>query len=84
MTLVDFQKLFEVKCNANGMVIRVFLSQEEKPIAYFNEKLNDAKQNYSSSDKDLYIVIQALNKWMHYFMPKFFLHTDNHALQFIL
>ena len=39
----DFQKLFEVKCDASGMAIGVVLSQEEKSITYFSEKLNDTK-----------------------------------------
>ena len=66
------------------MAIGVARSQEERVIAYFSEKLNDAKQKYSSYDKEYYVVIQALNKWRHFFMPKeFVLYIDNHALQFI-
>ena len=35
-------------------------------------------------DKELYVVGQALKKWIHYLMPKeFVLYSDNHALQFI-
>ena len=46
--------------------------------------LNEAKQKYSSYDKELYVVVQAINKWRHYLMPKeFVLYYDNHALQFI-
>ena len=60
------------------------LSQEKRPITYFNEKLNEAKQKYSSYDKELYVVVQSLKKWRHYLMPrKFVLYSDNHALQFI-
>jgi hypothetical protein len=46
--------------------------------------LNEAKQKYSSYDKEFYAIVQALKKWRHYLMPKeFVLYSDNHALQFI-
>ena len=46
--------------------------------------LNDAKKNYSSYYKKMYIVIHALKKWKHYLMPKeFVLYTDDHAFQLI-
>ena len=35
------------------MAIGAILSQDERPIAYFSENLNDAKQKYSSYDKGL-------------------------------
>jgi hypothetical protein len=60
------------------------LSQEDRPIAYFSEKLNEVKLKYSTYDKEFYAIIQALKKWRHYLIPKeFVLYSDNHALQFV-
>jgi len=60
------------------------LSQDDRPITYFNEKLNEAKIKYSTYDKEFYVVIQALKKQRHYLVPKeFVLYIDNHALQFM-
>ena len=66
------------------MAIGVFLSKEERPIVYFSEKLNDAKEMYSYYDKEFYAIIHALKKWRHYLMPKeFIFYANNHALEFI-
>ena len=40
LRLLEFNKLFQVLCDASGTTIGVVLSQEDKPIAYFSEKLN--------------------------------------------
>lgn len=45
LALIDFNKVFQVECDASGSVVRAILSQEGKTITFFSEKLNDAKRN---------------------------------------
>jgi hypothetical protein len=84
LVLPDFSKTFQVRCDASGFVVGEVLIQDNRPVAYFSEKLNDAKRNYSTYDKEFYAIIQALEKWRHYLVPKeLVLYRDNHALQSI-
>eukprot|EP00253_Pinus_taeda_P018022 PITA_18022 len=85
LKLPDFNQPFQVRCDASGTAIGVVLSQEDKPIAYFSEKLNESKQRYSSYDKEFYVVVQALKNWRNYLMPnEFVLYMDNSTLQYIM
>jgi len=80
----SFSKVFEVECDASGVGIGAVLSQEKRPIAYFSEKLNDAKRKYSTYDMEFYAIVRALEHWRHYFVGgEFILHTDHQALKFI-
>ncbi|XP_074288816.1 uncharacterized protein LOC141613972 [Silene latifolia] len=80
----NIRDLFEVECDASGIGVEVLLLQERKPIAYFNEKFSGTKLNYSTYDKELYAIFQALNHWSYYLKPRpFVLHSDHEALNYI-
>eukprot|EP01018_Ginkgo_biloba_P007610 Gb_17043 [translate_table: standard] len=84
LSLPNFDKVFEVECDASGVGIGAVLSQEGQPVAYFSEKLNEARQKYSVYDKEFYALVQALKYWRHYLLPKeFVVFTDHQALKFI-
>jgi hypothetical protein len=81
LVLPNFQKNFQLKCDASGYAVGGVLSQDDRPVAYFSEKMDEAKLKYFTYDKEFYDIIQVLRKWRHYLIPKeFVLYSENHAL----
>ncbi|PKI74302.1 hypothetical protein CRG98_005305 [Punica granatum] len=51
---------------------------------YRSEKLNGPRRNYSTYDKEFYVIVRALANWRHYLISKeFVLFSDHEALKYI-
>ena len=70
--------------DASSIAFGEILSQEGRPVEFFSERLDEAKTRYSTYDLELYALVQAINEWRHYLLPKeFVVFSDNQALSFI-
>ncbi|WVZ84693.1 hypothetical protein U9M48_031689 [Paspalum notatum var. saurae] len=73
LQLPDFGKTFELEC------IGGVLMQENKPVAYFSEKLSGSVLNYSTI-----VCSRSLETWQHYLWPKeLVIHSDHESLKHI-
>ncbi|KAK3006607.1 hypothetical protein RJ639_016502 [Escallonia herrerae] len=83
LVLPNFDKVFSIECDASGIGIGAVLSQDKKPVAFFSEKLSDARRKWSTYELEFYVVFRAVRYWKQYlFQREFILYTDHEALKY--
>ncbi|WJZ98608.1 hypothetical protein VitviT2T_017120 [Vitis vinifera] len=80
---------FEVMCDASDLAMGAILGQREdgKPyvIYYASKTLNEAQRNYTTTEKELLVVVFALDKFRAYLVGSFIVvFTDHSALKYLL
>ncbi|KAL4088518.1 hypothetical protein QTP88_023612 [Uroleucon formosanum] len=81
----DFQKPFNLTCDASNYAIRCILSQgpigKDLPIAFASRTLNKAEINYNTTEKELTSIVWGIKVFRPYLFGQHFnIITDHRAL----
>ena len=78
LALLDLQRPFEIQIDANDYAMGAVLTQHGKPICYHSKTFNPVVVNYPTYDKELYALVQSVEKWKHYLMGNEIVIHTNH------
>ena len=84
LALPNFNKVFQVECDASMVGIGVVISQDNKPVAFFSEKVCETQSKWSTYELEFFVVVRTLKHWEHYLIQReFVLYTDHQVLKHI-
>ena len=85
----DWSLPFEIMCDASDYAVGVVLGQikdkKHHTIAYASKTLTGAQLNYATTEKELLVVVFAIDKFRSYLVgAKVYVYTDHAALKYLL
>ena len=85
----DWSFTFELMCDASDFAIGAVLGQKREKnfqvIYYTSRTLNDAQQNYATTEKELLAIVFAFDKFKPYLIGnKVVVHTDHSAIKYLM
>ncbi|XP_057786354.1 uncharacterized protein LOC131003815 [Salvia miltiorrhiza] len=85
LRLPDFSKTFYVETDASDFGVGAVLLQEAHPIAFFSKKLGPRRRVTSTYHKELYAIVEAVQKWRQYLLgSEFVIRSDQKSLRELL
>ncbi|GJY23780.1 reverse transcriptase domain-containing protein [Tanacetum coccineum] len=84
----NWDQPFELMCDASDYAIGAVLGQRiEKhfrPIHYASKTMTEAESNYTTTEKEMLVVVYAFEKfWSYLIMNKSIVYTDHSALKYL-
>ena len=85
----DWNKVFEITCDASGYAMGVVLGQRAekifRAIYYVSKTFNEEQENYSTTEKELLAMVFACEKFRPYILGSYvIIHTDHAAIKYLM
>ena len=89
MAKPDWNKEFEVMCNASDYAMGAILGQKDDKVfmaIYYSRKtFNEAQENYSTTEKEMLAMVFACEKFRPYILGSYvIIHTDHAAIKYLM
>ena len=89
MATPNWNKEFEIMCNANDYVIGAILGQRTekifRAIYYANKTFNKAQENYFTAEKEMLVMVFACEKFRPYILGSHvIIHTDHATIKYLM
>jgi hypothetical protein len=59
----DFNKVFEIYTDASSKQLGAVITQDNRPIAFFSQKLSDTQRKYSVTKIELLAIVETLKEF---------------------
>ena len=63
LTYPDWSKTFDIHTDASDFQLGAVISQEGRPIAFFSRKLNAAQLTYTTTEKELFSIVECCKEF---------------------
>ncbi|XP_041995638.1 uncharacterized protein LOC121745745 [Salvia splendens] len=85
MRLPDFTRPFYLETDASDFGVGAVLLHDNHPLAFFSKKLGPRRRVTSTYHKELYAIVEAVQKWRQYLLGrKFVIRSDHKSLKELL
>ena len=89
MVTPDWNKEFEIMCDASDYVMGAILGQRTekifKVIYYANKTFNEAQENYSTTEKEMLAIVFSCEKFKPYILGSYvIIHTNHVAIKYLM
>ena len=79
----NFSKPFVIHTDASNLQLGSVISQDDKPIAFYSRKLNDAQTRYTTTEQELLSIVETLKEFRNILLgQEIVIYTDHQNLTY--